>query len=123
MKLNWITMVLAAMSFSSCNHSTEFSGPIPLPPSSSVDLPLEAGSVWNYDASTSTFNFRPIVAGTTFQDTVIKWTVQVQSLGRDTLRDSVTVWKFRAIESMDELRSDNFYTVRNDSLFLVAYSG
>jgi hypothetical protein len=123
MKPIWALLALAVSVLAGCNNSTDVAGPIH-PVTGRIDFPLEAGGLWTYDASTSTHNFRPAVPGATFRDTVIRWNAVVQSLGRDTLRDSIEVWKIHANESMQgSFSADCFYVVGRDTLFQFAYTG
>ena len=109
-------LLLAGILFSGCNNNN-------VPDVQSY--PFKTGSVWAYQASISEYNFRPLVSGIAFRETTFYWSARVEVLGEVMLQDSVHTWELRSTENFNSSSSAgiNYYTQRNDSLYLFAYSG
>lgn len=87
--------------------------------------PLIPGTVWNYKVQYEIFNVRPESLAQYYQDT-LTWYASVELVGRDTLRDSIPVWKFISKEWDDTLTYSpafSYYSLHNDTMRLIAYSG
>ncbi len=109
-----LVYLLCSIAILGCNKAVD-PGPV-------NSYPTIKDNTWNYNASAFLTNFRPIVVGATFRDSVIRWNAQTQSGGRDTLRDSIETWKFivseRGVFNLDGIAH---YITRGDSLKLFAY--
>ena len=109
----FVPIVLLAI-FLSCNKSVE---PLNVP-----TYPFTAGKVWNYRAEESLFNFHPTQVGVTFRDTSFIWSATVKARGDSLLHDTVATSKVTVSESLPELQpSENYYLLRNDTLYLYAW--
>ncbi len=121
MKYTVVILIVVVAAALSCNKAVE--------PLVVTTYPFAAGNTWNYKVTYSISNFRATVPDSTLADGNYAWTATVTSLGDSLLRDSVHTLRLSAIENPFPSdggqinHSDKFYLLRNDSLYLYAYSG
>jgi hypothetical protein len=117
-----VTLVLV-LSFCGCDKETELN----TTSSNSFTVmpyPLKAGNVWHYRGKTEYYNFRQLVFGYTFRETVYVRSTKVEIIGECVLRDSVHAWRFRSTSDIygTVYVGDEYYVLKSDTLFLYAYN-